>query len=133
MADLWQKRYSAKIKLWLVHRLFNERKQNKEAFSEGTYIPLAIEGEYKENVLAFAKQHQNQWYLITVPLHLAALSLQQQKEMLHIDWKDTRIIIPGEAPKDFEHLFSGIEGTYEKELFIKDIFKSLPLAVLKSK
>ena len=131
MAELWENRYSAKIKLWLTHQLLNERKQHKELFSEGAYIPLSVEGEYKENILAFARQHRNTWFVVAVPLHLATVSNQQEKDILQIDWKDTNIILPAGAPEEFRHLFFKIKGKHEKNLVIKEIFKRLPLAVLK--
>lgn len=133
MSHLWEYRYSAKIKLWLVHKLLNERKQNSELFSKGDYVPLTIEGKLKENVLAFARRYQETWYVIAVPLHLASVCTQQQKEILAIDWNDTRIVLPAEAPAGYEHLFSKTKGNHEKEIAVKEIFKSLPLAVLKLK
>ncbi len=133
MHHLWKNRYSAKIKLWLVRKLLNERKQNAELFSKGEYVSLTIKGELKENVLAFARRHEQTWYLIAVPLHLASVGSMQEKEIVSIDWYDTRIVLPAEAPADYEHLFSKIKGNYKKEILVKEIFKSLPLAVLKSK
>jgi malto-oligosyltrehalose synthase len=129
---LWENRYGGKIKLWLIYKLLNERKQNSELFSKGDYIPLTIEGALKENVLAFARRHEQTWYIIAVPLHLASATNQQEKEILSIDWKDTRIVLPAEAPINYQHLFSKIKENHPKEIVIKEIFKSLPLAVLKS-
>jgi malto-oligosyltrehalose synthase len=133
MSHLWEKRYSAKIKLWLVHQLLKVRKNNAEVFSKGHYIPLTIQGELQDNVLAFARRYERTWYVIAVPLHLAAISTGQQKEILSIDWSDTRIILPEDAPAEYEHLFSKIKGNHQKEIAVKEIFKSLPLAVLKLK
>lgn len=133
MHHLWENRYSAKIKLWLVYKLLNERKQNADLFSKGDYIPLTIEGELKENVLAFARKYEETWYVIAVPLHFASVSPKQEKEILSFDWLDTRIVLSEEAPEEYEHLFSGVKGNHKKEIAVKEIFKSLPLAVLKSK
>lgn len=124
MHHLWENRYSAKIKLWLVHKLLNERKGNAELFSKGDYIPLSTEGELKENVLAFARRHEQTWYVIGVPLHLASVCSKQEKEILSIDWHDTRIVLPAEAPADYEHLFSKIKVNYKNEIGVKEIFKA---------
>ena len=133
MHNLWENRYSAKIKLWLVHKLLNERKQNAELFSKGDYIPLTVEGELKKNVLAFARKFENTWYVVAVPLHLATVCTEQKKEILSTDWQNTCIILPEEAPAEYEHLFSKTKENHQKEIAVKDIFKSLPLAVLKLK
>lgn len=129
--ELWQNRNDARIKLWLVHTLFNERKQQPDLFAEGFYIPLQVEGKYKDNVLAFARRHQQTWYVVAVPLHLADVSKQQKKEVLALDWKDTRIILPAEAPDAWEHLLLKTKGKEEKGIAVKDIFRNLPLAILK--
>jgi malto-oligosyltrehalose synthase len=133
MSHLWENRYSAKIKLWLTHALLNERKENDKFFAHAEYIPLTVDGEYASNVLAYARHLQNNWYVIAVPLHLACLCKQQQQEILAVDWKDTRIVLPTEAPTSYQHLFLKKAGTHQKEIALKEIFKCLPLAVLKSK
>ena len=133
VSHLWEHRYSSKIKLWLVHTLLNDRKQNEAFYTNAEYIPLTVEGEYAANVLAYARSYQNEWYVIAVPLHLADLGKQRQQEILFIDWKDTRIVLPGNAPSNYEHLFSKIKGVHQRQIAVREIFKSLPLAVLKLK
>lgn len=130
-AHLWEDRYSAKIKLWLVHKLLNDRKENAEFFANADYLPLTVEGEYQTNVLAFARRYQNQWYVVAVPLHLAAICKQQ--EIMNMSWKDTCIVLPEDAPTEYNHLFSKTTGKIQKEIAVKEIFESLPLAVLKLK
>lgn len=131
--QLWEQRYNGKIKLWLLHQLLNDRKQNVELLSEGDYIPLNVEGEFKDNVLAFARRYEETWRIVAVPLHLAFVSKQQQKEILSIDWSDTRIVLPGEAPLEYEHFLFKTQGKHQTEIAIKDIFKKFPLAILKLK
>ncbi|MCW3108529.1 MAG: malto-oligosyltrehalose synthase, partial [Segetibacter sp.] len=131
MSDLWENRYSAKIKLWLIHKLLNDRKENTSFFANADYLPLTIKGEYGSNILAFARRYQDQWYVVAVPLHLAAVCKQQ--EIINIDWKDTYIVLPEDAPTEYEHLFSNTRGTNQKEIAVKEIFKNLSLAVLKLK
>jgi maltooligosyltrehalose synthase len=133
MAHLLENRYSAKIKLWLVHQMMNERKGNAEFFVKADYIPLATEGEAKDHVLSFARKYQNEWYVVAVPLHLAVLSQKQGKDILEIDWKDTSIVLPVDAPTNLHHLFSKTITNNQKQIEVKEIFKSLPLAVLKLK
>lgn len=133
MPHLWNNRYSAKIKLWLVHQLLTLRNENKELFASGEYIPLTIEGEYKDHVLAFARHYQQKWLVAAVPLHIAFICEQQKKDILSIDWKDTCLIMPVNAPANYVHLFSGKEKNTENKIAVKEIFKSLPIAVLKLK
>jgi maltooligosyltrehalose synthase len=131
MKHLWDKRYSAKIKLWLVHQLLKERGENAEVFSSGEYLPLTVEGEYKQNVLAFARKSNDTYYVIAVPLHLASLTEKLKTDLFNIDWKNTTIVLPSGAPPTFDHLFAKTKGQYNSHIEVKEIFKSLPLAVLK--
>ena len=128
---LWADRYSAKIKLWLVQNLFGARKEQQQLFAEGHYIPLKTIGKYKDHVLAFARHYGQSWIVVAVPLNLAKISEDQKVDVMQIDWKDTRIILPANAPDTWEHLLVKTKGTTDKVLSLKAIFKNAPLAILK--
>ncbi|RIV23879.1 malto-oligosyltrehalose synthase [Fibrisoma montanum] len=131
LQDLWDNRFDARIKLWLVHTLLNERKLAADLFAEGDYIPLQVAGQYKDYVMAFARKHAQQWYVTVVPLHLADLSRRQKTEIPALDWKDTRILLPDDAPAAWEHLWLKTTGTVDQGIAMQDIVGPLPLAVLK--
>jgi malto-oligosyltrehalose synthase/4-alpha-glucanotransferase len=132
LQNLWKERYGGKIKLWLTHSLLQERRQHPELFAKGLYIPLRVEGRYRDHVLAFARRHEHNWYVVAAPLHLASLGRQQKTEGPVLDWKDTRILLPAEAPREWTHLFLKEGGTApEKGLALNELFRRLPLAVLK--
>jgi len=130
-ADLWENRYDARIKLWLVHSLLAERNQHPDLFAKGQYIPLTVEGRYKKHVLAFARRYQQVWYVVAVPLGVAQLCSQKTDDVFSIDWKDTRLILPAEAPECWQHRLLKLEGKVENGIAIADLFNGLPLAVLK--
>ncbi len=131
LLHLWENRYNAQIKLWLVNKLLYERQCSKELFSEGVYIPLEIKGKYNNHVLAFARRHKQYWYIVAVPLQLAALCKKQKKEINDIDWKDTSIELPEEAPEWWGNLLTQTGGKQKNKIQVKDIFKTLPFALLK--
>ncbi|GAB3181563.1 malto-oligosyltrehalose synthase [Telluribacter humicola] len=131
--DLWQQRSNAKIKLWLTHILLNERKRNADVFAKGDYSPLEVSGKYKDNIMAFARTYQQTSYVVVVPLNIAQLCEQQGKDLLELDWKDTRITLPKGIATEWQHLLLKTEGTAEKELAVSGLFSILPIAVLKFK
>jgi malto-oligosyltrehalose synthase/4-alpha-glucanotransferase len=133
LSELWKNRHDARIKLWLTHTILNVRKQHPDLFAEGQYIPLAIEGRYKDHVLAFARQYRENWLIVAVPLHLATMSDQQNKEIPVLDWKDTRILLPPDAPDEWEHSFLKTSGSSVGSIAVKEIFKPVPMAILKLK
>lgn len=130
-SELWENRYDARIKLWLVHALLTERNQDPELFRSGHYIPLEVTGRYRKHVLAFARRYQKTWYVVAVPLGAAQLCGSDCSTMFDLDWLDTRIQLPPDAPLDWKNRLSGTSGKAAGGLAIADLFGELPLALLK--
>ncbi|WP_207428060.1 malto-oligosyltrehalose synthase [Pedobacter sp. SYSU D00535] len=133
LENLWENRYDGKIKLWLTNLLFNERKAEKDVFEKAAYIPLKVKGKYKDQILAFARHHQQTWYVVIVPLHLASISKEQKKDILDLKWKETRVVLPENVPVVFENVLTKERGKVEGEILVKDLFDKAPLALLKLK
>ena len=128
---LWQDKYSAKIKLWLTHILFNERKANSEVFTAGTYTPLYATGIHSKNIFAFARSHKGVCYVVVIPLHIAALCHEQGCEITDINWKDTLITLPADAAGKFINI-TGLSDGYDDTVSINDLFCHIPIALLKN-
>jgi malto-oligosyltrehalose synthase/4-alpha-glucanotransferase len=129
---LWKNRYNGQIKQWLTYKLFQERKQASELFAKGSYIPLRIKGAYQDYVMAYARHYKNQWFVTVVPLHLAELCADQGKTVSKLKWKNTRVVLPSNAPASWHNLLSDEEGkSEENSIKVKDLFKQFPLALLK--
>jgi malto-oligosyltrehalose synthase/4-alpha-glucanotransferase len=132
VSALWQQRYSGKIKLWLTNKLLNERKDNAELFEKGSYVPLQVEGTYKNHVLAFARKYQQQSFLVVVPIHLTTLCKSQNKNWNEIDWQDTMIIAQGYHPVKWQNILTQTAAKDESGLNVQELFADLPFAILKS-
>lgn len=130
---LWEKRYGASIKLWLIQQLLQVRKASPDVFSEGEYIPLNADGIYKNNVLAFARRYKGVVHVVAVPLHTAIISKEQEKDVFEIDWKDTRINLPKEIEGELEVQFSKRKLKKGKGLFVKELFQHFPIAILRGR
>lgn len=131
--ELWNKRYSAEIKLWLSHQMLQLRGSSQDLFQKGSYLPLRVKGKYKNNILAFARRHKDEWVITAVPLHTAEICEQQGCEPTAIDWRETRITLPPSAPTEWKDALRGTTGKTDGEILIRDIFKSLPFAVIQLK
>ncbi|WP_345951637.1 malto-oligosyltrehalose synthase [Mucilaginibacter sp. PAMB04274] len=130
--QLWQNRYNGQIKQWLTYKLFIKRQQSADLFAQGSYIPLRVKGAYQDYVMAFARRYQQQWYITVVPLHLAELCREQDRDLKNLKWKNTRILLPEEAPSSWKNVLSGAEGQIDSSsIRIKDVFGELPIALLK--
>lgn len=103
---LWEERYNGKIKLWITHRLLQFRKAYPELFMAGEYIPLKIEGEYKNNYLAFVRKHGEKWLLVAVPLFMARLCRADNQKILSFDWEATEIVLPEQSPHKWQNMLN---------------------------
>ncbi|HEV7329697.1 MAG TPA: malto-oligosyltrehalose synthase [Flavisolibacter sp.] len=131
--ELWEQRYNAQVKLWLTQELFRLRKSNPDLFAEGEYIPLHVEGTYKNHVLAFARRHKTSVQVVAVPLHTALLCKEQGKSFFEIDWKDTRVTLPKEIESSLETHFTRTQIEKGKGLLASELFSRFPIAILKAR
>jgi 4-alpha-glucanotransferase len=128
---LWEHGEDGRIKMALVHRLLKLRNEQADLFTYGDYVPLQVEGAGKAHVLAFARKYRLTWCVVVVPLHMAALVHEQQKKGTEPDWKDTVVVLPKEVKEGWENMLTGSRGKKGKGLLVRDLFKSVPFAVLK--
>ena len=131
MNRLWADRYSGGIKLWMLHKLLEVRRQHKELFFEGDYIPLRVKGKHRHHIIAFARYYSREWLLVITALHVAELCDQQKCGMEEIDWADTHVALPSEAPRDFQNLWTGEKGFLTDDLQVSQLFTHLPMALVK--
>ncbi len=130
-ADLWQERYSGKIKLWLTHQLFNFRKQEPDLLAQGEYLPLEVQGKYKDNIIAFARKYRQNIYIIAAPLHTA--EIYKDADILNFDWEDTKIMLPYDVNAEWDDIFTEVEEKFKGEVKIKDAFAARPFLIWKGK
>lgn len=127
--ELWNDRYSGKIKLWLTHRLLKLRTLQPELLSQGDYIPLQTEGTYKRHILSFARKYRQKIFIVAVPLHTAAICAEQNVSVRDIDWKDTRILLPHDVDAEWDDYFTEAEERYKGEVKICEAFHKTPFLV----
>jgi malto-oligosyltrehalose synthase/4-alpha-glucanotransferase len=131
LGDLWKNRFNGQIKVWLVSKLLHLRTKYPDVFSKGDYIPLQVKGEHKDNVIAFARVHKGVWIVVIAPLDMASIYEGKLITPADINWGNTRILLPTNAPANWENTLTNTTGKHQKQIEIKDILQEMPLAVLK--
>lgn len=131
--QLWQERQSGQIKFWLTKQLLKLRQSQPELFAQGEYIALETAGSYKNNVIAFARKHRQNIYIVAVPLHTASICAEQECDIFTIDWKDTRIALPHDVDAEWDDIFTDAEEKYKGEVRIGDAFAIRPFLVWKGR
>ncbi|MGM0377381.1 MAG: malto-oligosyltrehalose synthase, partial [Bacteroidota bacterium] len=119
------------IKLWMTHRLLRHRKQNPDLFAKGTYIPLKVRGIHKKHILAFARHYKNTWHVTIIPVFISQFEKHGKRVAPHdIEWKNTRVTLPDEAPSEWVNIFTGRPCSMEGEIAISEVMESAPVGLL---
>ena len=120
--ELWGSRQNGHIKLALTHQLLQIRAKYEDIFSNGEYIPLNIEGRFRNNVMAFIRKYNEKNILVAVPLHINEVP----GNYLHGDWGDTKIILPPGTDTKWEDLLN--KGSLN-DAFLSHLFRGFPLGL----
>lgn len=117
------------VKLYLIYKVLNLRRQSKELFDSGSYIPLTVTGKHKNNLIAFARKQGEEWCLVVVPRLLAQVVEQGELPIGQV-WQDTAITLPADAPTQWKNLFGVEHVEGPSALAASDILASFPVALL---
>lgn len=129
--ELTRSMEDGRIKLYITYRALKLRRQLRDVFEKGEYIPLEATGARSGHVIAFARRHLTSMAVVAVPRFLVKiLSLPD----LRFDdiWEDTVIILPAAAGEgDYRNIFTGEEMAGQgPALSCRDIFRNFPVALL---
>lgn len=126
---------SGKLKLFITSILLNFRKEHPDLFKKGNYLPLEIKGAKSENLVAFARNFENETVIIIVPRLVYNIIHNEKPFPIGFDaWKDTEIILPEEYKHfKWQDIFTKAEYySFESELKAGNIINMLPAVVLYS-
>jgi (1->4)-alpha-D-glucan 1-alpha-D-glucosylmutase len=127
------------MKLFLIWRALNFRKEHRELFDSGAYVPLAAAGEKADHVCAFARQAGGRAILVVAPR--LVFGLTGGVEVLPIGqeiWRETCVELPGtHAGVVFRNVLTeetvvATEKNGRAILRLSEILRSFPVAVLEA-
>jgi (1->4)-alpha-D-glucan 1-alpha-D-glucosylmutase len=82
---------------------------------------LTVKGQYRDNIVAYARCHLRNWVLVTAPLHTASITTEPLSKF---DWQETTIILPAEAPLEWYNVLTGKTFVFSEEIDVNDLFKN---------
>ncbi|MCG2711989.1 MAG: malto-oligosyltrehalose synthase [Candidatus Omnitrophica bacterium] len=127
--ELMESKEDGRIKLFLIYRALRSRTAHKELFQAGSYQGLDSGGKYKENIIAFARQYNDQWAITVVPRFLS-LFIKEGDSPLGEAWDDTYISLPENTGFNFTNSITGENISGNRTLLLNSIMKSFPGALL---
>ena len=129
----WQ---DGRIKLYVIYKILNFRRERQELFQAGSYHALYASAKFRENVCAFARRWRDQWVIVAVPRLLGRIISPGCLPLGEAVWENEAIPLPGIAPDTWrniltgEHLTGGPVKSAQKALTLCSIFNTCPVAVL---
>lgn len=134
---LISQRGNGKIKLYLIYKALNYRRNNRKLFESGEYLPLEAGGEKSYHVCAFTRRTEDSALIVIVPRYFTKLIQKPEELPVGKDiWNDSFIIIPFENPGTHYHnLFTGERMTIldlngATVFYLDVVFSNFPVALM---
>ena len=124
-----------RVKMHVLNRTLNARKESPDLFLDGEYLPLEVQGQHKDRVVAFARKNGNDW-LVSISVRCVA-SVQAPvigREKRRDFWNRTELILPNGAPAGWVNALAGSAAGIASatgRLNLGAAFESFPLALLR--
>ena len=134
-AELLEKYYKdGRVKLWTTMQALRFRRDHRELFQVGRYIPLHATGAKRDHLLAFAREHQNHVAIVAVPRLSYMLAGGTTRPPLGELWQDTELPVPSRTSEFLENVFTGekIRVSPQRTLLGRELFRHFPVALLAS-
>jgi len=121
---LGENRADGRIKLAMTQALLQLRHDYDDLLQRGAYEPLAVAGPHAEHVIAFARTSKRQRLVIAVGRHFAPLA--DGGRQWPAGWEGAV-----ESAGAYEVLIGGERGRRVTALSLAELFRDLPVAVLR--
>jgi (1->4)-alpha-D-glucan 1-alpha-D-glucosylmutase len=126
-----------RIKLFLIWKALNFRREHRELFNLGDYLPLEAAGKQKESLFAFARRLNNDWVVVAAPRLLSRVVDPSQAPLGRDAWGAAFIALPPGAPRHWRDALTGQEFRAGRRagrpiLRACDLFRRFPVALCAS-
>jgi (1->4)-alpha-D-glucan 1-alpha-D-glucosylmutase len=129
--ELLREYRDGRTKLWVTMCALNLRRDHKELFQLGSYVPLQIAHGKEEHVVAFARVHGGEAIVVAAPRLSYTLMKGREEPPIGAVWGDAELSLPAESiGKQLRNIFTGEVFSRGQSLLCRDIFGSFPLALL---
>ena len=119
-----------RIKLYVTAQSLRLRRERRDLFANGAYVPLYASGPARDQVVAFARRAGSQWALVAAPRLVAATTPTGAFPTGDV-WGAEAIRLPRGAPSRWRDGLTGerVVATRSR-LALRELFAHLPVALL---
>ncbi len=123
-------RPTGQVKMYLIYKMLQCRRENKPLFDNGSYLPLKTQGRHAGRLVAFARRHGDRFAVAAVPRFLVRLVSPFRLPLGERVWEDTCILLPEDFPTRWSNPLDGQTIESGRELKAADLFAKFPAAFL---
>jgi (1->4)-alpha-D-glucan 1-alpha-D-glucosylmutase len=126
--ELRQTLHDGRLKLLMTRELLGARRDRASLFARGAYVPLAVDGPRRDQVVAFARRMEDHVSLTVTGRFFASFG---DADPWRADtWSGTVVEVPGELSATLHDAVTGAVRTVRGSVPLADLFESMPFAVL---
>ncbi len=133
-AELLENHQDGRIKMWTTMQALRLRRDRRDLFHLGRYVPLRAAGPRQRHVVAFAREHRNQVSIVAAPRLSYTLAGGAIRPPLGGLWGVTELPVPAHTAEFLENVFTGekIRVSAQRTLLCSEVFAHFPVALLVS-
>jgi (1->4)-alpha-D-glucan 1-alpha-D-glucosylmutase len=131
--DLLKTPEDARIKLFLIYRALQARREYLDLFQRGSYEKLTVQGSLKSHVVAFSRELGDMRAIVIVPRLMTSLVKEGEYPVGEQVWHETRILQSPGSSAVLQDVITGQEIKGEETLWLKEILAHFPVALLVGK
>ena len=138
LRELHESCQDGRIKLYLIFRVLNYRREHRELFDQGDYLPLEAKGARSRHLCAFARRVNGQGVIAVAPRLIATLVPEPEIPPLgERTWLDTFLPLPEDAGARFRNIINdeelvAVEREGRQGLPLAQLFAGAPVALLEA-
>ena len=134
--ELLAGREDGRVKLYLIFRVLNFRREHREVFDHGEYLPLEGQGSKARHLCAFARRAKGSSVIAAAPRFLATLVPEPGQLPLGEEvWLDSFLVLPEGGAGRYRNAITGeelssVEHAGKAVIPLARLFQSAPVALL---
>jgi (1->4)-alpha-D-glucan 1-alpha-D-glucosylmutase len=96
--ELMATKEDGRVKLFLIYKALQVRRELSALFRQGHYIPLKTSGKFRNHIITFARRRDDEWAVVVASRFLTGLLREEESWPSEGIWQDTFLVLPDNAP-----------------------------------
>jgi (1->4)-alpha-D-glucan 1-alpha-D-glucosylmutase len=139
LKELLSNTHTGQIKMFTTHRALQIRREHREVFEQGDYVPLNASGFGQKHLCAFLRRWKGNAVIVAAPRLVAGLTAGREiAPIAEAIWGDTFLLLPDmQEGQIFKNAFTKetvavVERQGKRGFLVSQLFSQFPVALLNS-